>query len=143
MNSFQTLLKVKMPAVTMAGIDSGIDDVPHGLDARAAVDHGGVFHLGGEAAQIAHHEPGAEGHAEGDVGQDQPRVGVEQAQPHDDQIHGDEEQRARNQIDKEHAAGQDGAAREAQPGQRIGGQACDTTITMAVADVATISVLRR
>ena len=59
------------------------------------------------------------------------------------EIHRNEEQRARNQIDEEHAACQHGPPRKAQAGQRIRGQRAHHDHDGRRAVVATISVLRR
>ena len=47
--------------------------------ARAAVDHGGIFHRGIDAVEEALHDPGEEADVHGDVRQQQAPVGVENA----------------------------------------------------------------
>ena len=85
----------------------------------AAVDHGRLVQLLGQAADELHHHVDEEGPAQV-LGQDQRHEGAHQAQPVPDDVLGDHQHLAGQQHGHDHGGEPELAALEVDPGQRVG-----------------------
>ena len=75
-NSFQMKMRAKMAATTMPGRTSGSMTRQQDAEPRAAVDQRRVVELARDLVEEADEDPDRQRQAEGDVGDDQTRIGV-------------------------------------------------------------------
>src|SRR5216683_474418 len=84
-----------------AGHRDGNHDPDEGAEPAKTIDHGGLFDVGRDGLEEAHEEPGAEGHGEGRVDQDQGPERVLEPDGGDQAGQGDKEQGRGHEIGEE------------------------------------------
>ena len=95
-----------------AGQAEGKDDPRHGAPAAGAVDHGLLLQLLRHRLEVAHQQPGDEGHEQRRIGQHHGAERIAQLHPADEIGHRHEQQRLGNQVGHGHGDGQQRARRE-------------------------------